>query len=164
MNTRVQVEHPITEMVTGVDLVQEGIRIADGEPLSYTQADIRNTGHAIECRINAEYPEQGFRPCPGRIDRWLQPKCQNAIRVDTHCYTGYMVPPYYDSLIAKLIVYGKDREEAVRLMKYALVNFTVSGIGTTIPFFKTLLDVPDFRNNDFNTKWVENVFNYGGGC
>jgi acetyl-CoA carboxylase biotin carboxylase subunit len=164
MNTRVQVEHPITEMVTGVDLVQEGIRIAGGAPLSYTQADIRNTGHAIECRINAEYPEQGFRPSPGRIDRWIQPKCANAIRVDTHCFTGYMVPPYYDSLVAKLITYGKDREEAVRLMKYALDNFNVSGIGTTIPFFKTLLDVPDFRNNEFNTKWVENVFNYGGGC
>ncbi|HMK65957.1 MAG TPA: biotin carboxylase N-terminal domain-containing protein, partial [Thermodesulfobacteriota bacterium] len=162
MNTRIQVEHPITEMVTGVDLVQEGIKVADGAPLSLTQADIKNRGHAIECRINAEIPEEGFRPNPGRITRWNPPRCQG-IRLDSHCYSGYLVPPYYDYLIAKLITYGTDRGEAIKLMRYALANFKVSGIGTTIPFFKSLLENPDFLEDRYNTKWVEEVFFRNGG-
>ncbi len=146
MNTRVQVEHPITEMVTGVDLVQEGIRVAGGSPLSLTQEDIKSVGHAMECRINAEVPEEGFRPSPGRIERWVQPRCQG-IRVDSHCYSGYFVPPYYDSLIAKVITHGSDRDQAMMLMRYALANFEVSGIGTTIPFFQDLA-----RNTRFHKK------------
>jgi acetyl-CoA carboxylase, biotin carboxylase subunit len=161
MNTRIQVEHPITEMVTGVDLVQEGIKIAGGAPLSLRQEDITAVGHAIECRINAEVPEQGFRPSPGRIDRWVQPRCQD-IRIDSHCFSGYFVPPYYDSLIAKVITHGADREEAMKLMRYALENFVVSGIGTTIPFFKSILETPDFITSKINTSWVERVFNYKG--
>ena len=162
MNTRVQVEHPITEMVTGVDLVQEGIRIAGGAPLSLTQEDIKSVGHAMECRINAEVPEQGFQASPGRIERWVQPRCQG-IRMDSHCFSGYFVSPYYDSLIAKVITYGSDRDQAIMLMRYALANFQVSGIGTTIPFFKALLETPDFIKSHINTKWVEEVFNYDGG-
>ncbi len=128
MNTRIQVEHPITEMVTGVDLVQEGIRIAGGSPLSLKQEDIKPVGHAMECRINAEVPEEGFRASPGRIERWIQPRCQG-IRVDSHCYSGYFVPPYYDSLIAKLITHGSDRDQAMLLMRYALANFMFPGSG-----------------------------------
>ena len=161
MNTRIQVEHPITEMVTGVDLVKEGISIAGGSPLSLRQEDIKPVGHAMECRINAEVPEEGFRASPGRIERWIQPRCQG-IRVDSHCYPGYFVPPYYDSLIAKLITHGSDRDQAMMLMRYALANFSVCGIGTTIPFFKTLLETPDFIKSKINTKWVERVFNYNG--
>jgi acetyl-CoA carboxylase biotin carboxylase subunit len=161
MNTRIQVEHPITEMVTGVDLVKEGITIAGGSPLSLKQEDIKPVGHAMECRINAEVPEEGFRASPGRIERWVQPRCQG-IRVDSHCYSGYFVPPYYDSLVAKLITHGSDRNEALSLMRYALANFVVSGIGTTIPFFKILLETPDFINGKINTKWVEKVFYHEG--
>jgi acetyl-CoA carboxylase biotin carboxylase subunit len=161
MNTRIQVEHPVTEMVTGVDLVKEGIQIAGGSPLSLKQEDIQPVGHAIECRINAEVPEEAFRASPGRIDRWVQPRCQG-IRVDSHCYPGYFVPPYYDSLVAKLITHGSDREQAMSLMRHALANFSVSGIGTTIPFFKTLLDTPEFIESKINTKWVERVFLYQG--
>jgi acetyl-CoA carboxylase biotin carboxylase subunit len=161
MNTRIQVEHPITEMVTGVDLVKEGISIAGGSPLSLRQEDIKPVGHAMECRINAEVPEEGFRASPGRIERWIQPRCQG-IRVDSHCYAGYFVPPYYDSLVAKLIAHGSDRDEAVMLMRYALANFDVSGIGTTIPFFKTLMETPDFIKSNINTKWVETVFYHEG--
>lgn len=161
MNTRIQVEHPITEMVTGVDLVQEGIKVAGDSPLSLTQADIKNVGHALECRINAEVPEEGFRSSPGRIERWIQPRCQD-IRIDSHCYTGYFVPPYYDSLVAKVITHGSDRNQAIMLMRYALANFKVSGIGTTISFFKTLLENPDFKENRYNTKWVEEVFYNNG--
>ena len=158
MNTRIQVEHPITEEVTGVDLVQEGIKVAGGGALSLSQNEITSTGHAIECRINAEVPEQGFRPSPGRIDQWITPQCQG-IRVDSHCYTGYFVPPYYDSLVAKVIAHADDRQQAITLMQFALSNFEVSGIGTTIPFYRTLLDVPDFKNSAFHTRWVEEVYN-----
>jgi acetyl-CoA carboxylase biotin carboxylase subunit len=161
MNTRIQVEHPITEMVTGVDLVQEGIKIAGGAPLSLTQNDIKSIGHAIECRINSEVPEQGFRPSPGQIERWVQPLCRD-IRIDSHCFSGYFVPPYYDSLIAKVITHGSDRNQAMMLMRYALENFVVSGIGTTIPFFKSIFKTPDFINSNINTRWVEGVFNYKG--
>ncbi len=161
MNTRVQVEHPVTEMVTDVDLVQEGIKVADGSVLGFKQEDITPMGHAIECRINAEAPKQGFRPCPGKIQNWTPPQCRG-IRVDSHCYTGYFVPPYYDSLIAKVISHGSDRSQAIRLMRYALDNFDISGIETTINFHKYLLGIPDVIDNRINTKWVEEVLNYTG--
>ncbi len=154
MNTRIQVEHPVTEMVTGVDLVKEQIRIAAGSPLSLSQSDIRLTGHAIECRINAESPEAGFQPRPGRIARWFPPQSSN-IRVDSHCYPGYFVPPYYDSLIAKLIVFGHDRQEAIERTKCALTGFVVDGLDTTIKFHQVLLNHPDFINGEVNTHWIE---------
>jgi len=159
MNTRIQVEHPVTEMITGKDLVKEQIRIAGGEPISFTQEAVVRKGHAIECRINAELPEADFRPSPGRITDWKPPEGKG-IRVDSHCYSGYFVPPYYDSLLAKLIVKGDDRAEAVDLMGYALSNFEVSGVDTTIPFYRNLMKSPDYLHGKINTRWVEDVFLY----
>ncbi len=156
MNTRIQVEHPITEMVTGVDLVKEQIRIACGEPLSFSQKEVRVEGHAIECRINAESSTDGFRPCPGLITKWIPPEGQET-RVDSHCYSGYFVPPFYDSLLAKLITKGDDRREAVDRMKEALTRFVVSGIETTIPFYQFMLKHPDYLEGKLNTRWVEDV-------
>jgi acetyl-CoA carboxylase, biotin carboxylase subunit len=143
MNTRIQVEHPVSEMVTGIDLVQEQIRIARGEALRWTQQDVVFRGHAVECRINAEIPNEGFRPSPGRIDTWAPPEGPN-IRVDSHCHAGYAVPPYYDSMIGKLIVYGSDRAEALARMGQALARFRVTGIGTTIDFMRHVMQHPDF--------------------
>ena len=143
MNTRIQVEHPVSELVTGIDLVQEQIRIARGEVLRWTQQDVIFRGHAVECRINAELPNEGFRPSPGRIDVWSPPEGPN-IRVDSHCHAGYAVPPYYDSMIGKLIVYGADRAEALSRMDHALAHFKVTGIGTTIEFMRRVM-----RNSDF---------------
>ena len=156
MNTRIQVEHPVTEMITGVDLVKEQIRIAAGEPISFSQEEVRLSGHAIECRINAESAETGFRPCPGEITQWLPPEGQD-IRLDSHCYSGYMVPPFYDSLLGKLITRGKDRHEAIERMKFALSEFVVSGIDTTIPFYQRILEHPDYQNGKVNTCWVEEI-------
>ena len=156
MNTRIQVEHPVTEMVSGVDLVKEQINLAAHYPLSLSQSEVRLTGHAIECRINAESPEDSFRPCPGRITEWIPPEGQG-IRVDSHCYAGYLIPPYYDSLIAKVITKGNSRLEAIERMKYALDNFTVSGVSTTIPFHRQLLEHPDYVNGRVNTCWTEQV-------
>jgi acetyl-CoA carboxylase biotin carboxylase subunit len=157
MNTRIQVEHPVTEQITGVDIVQEQIKIAGQCPLSFSQKDIRMTGHAIECRINAEAPEAGFRVCPGRIEKWIRPQGKG-IRVDSHCYSGYTVPPYYDSLLAKIITSGSNRFDAIQLMQYALKNFTVLGLDTTISFHQRLLENADFINGRVNTHWVEDVF------
>ncbi len=154
MNTRIQVEHPVTEMITGVDLVQQQLLIARGETLSYKQADINFTGHAIECRINAESPQHGFRPCPGRIAKWQGPTGQG-IRLDTHCYPGYFVPPYYDSLLAKLIVHAGTRQEAADHMMKALQDFHVSGIDTLIPFLETVIADPEYRAGAVNTRWLE---------
>ena len=156
MNTRIQVEHPVTEMITGVDLVKEQIRIAAGEPISFSQEEVKLSGHAIECRINAESAETGFRPCPGKITEWLPPEGQG-IRLDSHCYSGYIVPPFYDSLLGKLIARGRDRHEAIRRMKFALSEFVVSGIDTTIPFYQRILDHPDYQNGKVNTRWVEEI-------
>jgi acetyl-CoA carboxylase biotin carboxylase subunit len=156
MNTRIQVEHPVTEMVTGVDLVKEQIRIASGEPLSFSQEEVQLRGHAIECRINAESSTEGFRPCPGLITKWIPPEGQG-MRIDSHCYSGYFVPPFYDSLLAKLITNGSNREEAVDRMKEALARFLVSGIHTTIPFYKFMLKHPDYLSGKVNTRWVEDV-------
>jgi acetyl-CoA carboxylase biotin carboxylase subunit len=154
MNTRIQVEHPVTEMITGVDLVAQQLRIARGEPLPFKQADIRFSGHAIECRVNAESPQHGFRPCPGRIARWQTPEGAG-IRVDSHCYSGYFVPPFYDSLLAKLIVHGEDRSQATTRTKQALASFQVSGIDTGIPFLQTVIDDADYLNGKVNTRWLE---------
>ena len=154
MNTRIQVEHPVTEMITGVDLVQQQLRIARGEHLPFQQSDIRFSGHAIECRINAESPQFGFRPCPGRIAEWRAPQGPG-IRLDTHCYPGYFVPPYYDSLLAKLIVHAATRNEAAEQTRRALDHFQVSGIDTLIPFLKTVIADPEYRSGAVNTRWLE---------
>ena len=143
MNTRIQVEHPVSEMVTGIDLVQEQIRVARGETLRFRQQDIVFRGHALECRINAEVPSEGFRPSPGRITAWDPPQGPN-IRLDSHCHAGYAVPPYYDSMIGKLIVYGSDRSEAIERMGHALARFRVEGIGTTLEFLRHVMRHPDF--------------------
>ncbi len=156
MNTRIQVEHPVTEMVTGIDLVKEQIQIAAGRPLSLAQEAVKLTGHAIECRINAETSEDQFRPCPGRIEKWAHPTGPG-IRVDTHCFSGYFVPPFYDSLLAKLVIKGGSRHEAVDRMKEALAKFVVSGIHTTIPFYQFMLKHPDYLSGKLNTRWVEDV-------
>ena len=154
MNTRIQVEHPVTEMITGVDLVQQQLRIARGEALPYKQSDIAFTGHAIECRINAESPQHGFRPCPGRIAEWQAPTGPG-VRLDTHCYPGYFVPPYYDSLLAKLIVHAGTRQEAADHTIKALREFHVSGIDTLIPFLETVIADPEYRAGAVNTRWLE---------
>ena len=154
MNTRIQVEHPVTEMVTGVDLIAEQLRIAGGEPISVRQKEIQLTGHAIECRINAEDARHNFRPAPGRITGWLPPGGPG-VRVDSHVYTGYDIPPFYDSLIGKLIVWGKDRDHAMARMKRALNECAVTGIPTTVEFHLEMLDRPEFINGDVHTKFVE---------
>jgi acetyl-CoA carboxylase biotin carboxylase subunit len=154
MNTRIQVEHPVSEAITGVDLVQEQLRIARGEPLRFSQSDVIFRGHAIECRINAELPDAGFRPSPGRIAEWSPPEGPN-IRLDSHCYAGYTVPIFYDSMLAKLIIYGRDRAEAVERMRRALEQFSVSGIGTTLPFLRFVMGHPDFAAGKVNTRLVE---------
>ncbi|MGL6133309.1 MAG: acetyl-CoA carboxylase biotin carboxylase subunit, partial [Prochlorococcaceae cyanobacterium] len=143
MNTRIQVEHPVTEMVTGVDLIAEQLRIAGGEPLTMTQDDIKLCGHAIEVRINAEDPRQNFRPAPGRITGWLPPGGPG-VRFDSHVYTGYEIPPFYDSLIGKLIVWGVDRDHALRRLHRALSECAVTGIPTTIDFHLQLIERPEF--------------------
>ena len=156
MNTRIQVEHPVTEMTTGIDLVQQQISVAQGERLGVSQAQVVPAGHAIECRINAERPEQDFRPSPGRITRWEPPEGPG-IRVDSHCYEGYVVPPYYDSLLAKLIVSGNTRMEAIARLQRALANFHVEGVDTTIPFQASLVERAEFIAGRINTGWLERV-------
>jgi acetyl-CoA carboxylase biotin carboxylase subunit len=153
MNTRIQVEHPVTEMVTGVDLVREQLRIALGEKLiPQNEAQIR--GHSMECRINAEDASRGFVPSPGTVSVWNVPGGPG-VRVDTHVYQDYQIPPYYDSLIAKLIVHGRDRRETIERMKRALTEFIVEGIKTTIPFHLEMLANEDFISGNVHTKWVE---------
>ena len=154
MNTRIQVEHPVTEMITGVDLVVQQLRIARGEALPLQQSDIQFNGHAIECRVNAESPQHGFRPCPGRITEWQAPQGQG-IRLDTHCYPGYFVPPYYDSLLAKLIVHAGSRQQAADETLGALDHFHVSGVDTLIPFLKSVIADAEYRRGAVNTRWLE---------
>ena len=154
MNTRIQVEHPVTEMVTGVDLIAEQIKIAAGNNLGFNQEEIQLNGHAIECRINAEDPSHNFRPSPGKITGWLPPGGPG-VRVDSHVYTGYEIPPFYDSLIGKLIVWGKDRNSAIKRMNRALNECAVTGIPTTIDFHLTLLDKSKFKEGKIHTKYVE---------
>lgn len=157
MNTRIQVEHPVTEMVTGRDLVVEQIRVAAGEPISFSQRDVRIQGHAIECRINAEDVQRNFAPCPGRLEVWMPPAGTD-IRVDTHCYPGYRVPPFYDSLLAKVIVHGADRTRAIARLREALGRFDVVGVPTTIRFHLDVLRHDDFRNGRVHTRWVDDKF------
>ena len=153
MNTRIQVEHPVTEQLTGIDLVKEQIRVAAGEPLS-VGATTEQRGHVIECRINAEDPARGFQPSPGRIDVF-HPPGGPGVRLDTHVYAGYVVPPYYDSLLAKLIVQGRDREEALRRMHMALESFIIEGVTTTSSFLARVIEHPEFRSGRFDTKFLE---------
>ena len=156
MNTRIQVEHPVTEAITGIDLVQEQIRIADGHALSFSQTQVEFSGHAIECRITAESAQDGFRPCPGSITEW-HPSDGADIRVDSHGYAGYAVPPFYDSLLAKLIVHGENRVKTVARMQEALAGFIVSGIDTTIPFLRMLVCQLDYIKGKVNTRWLEKM-------
>ncbi len=154
MNTRIQVEHPVTEMVTGIDLIAEQLRIAGGEPISIRQEDIHMNGHAIECRINAEDAQHNFRPAPGRITGWLPPGGPG-VRVDSHVYTGYDIPPFYDSLIGKLIIWAPNRPAALERMKRALNECAITGIPTTVDFHLRMLDRPEFQAGDVHTKFVE---------
>ncbi|MGD8191545.1 acetyl-CoA carboxylase biotin carboxylase subunit [Brevibacillus ginsengisoli] len=154
MNTRIQVEHPVTELVTGFDLIKEQIRVAAGMPLSFTQEDVQMNGWAIECRINAENPAKNFMPSPGKIVNYLAPGGYG-VRIDSAAYPGYTISPFYDSMIAKIIVWGKDREEAIERMKRALGEFVVDGIHTTIPFHLKVLDHEVFVSGQFDTKFLE---------
>ncbi len=153
MNTRIQVEHPVTEMLTGVDLVKEQIRVAAGEELTVKSLPAFR-GHVIECRVNAEDPARNFQPSPGLIHTF-HPPGGPGVRVDTHVYAGYTVPPYYDSLLAKLIVQGRDRDEAIRRMQIALESFVVEGVSTTIPFLARVMQHPNFMRGDVHTKFLE---------
>ncbi|ENH97433.1 acetyl-CoA carboxylase biotin carboxylase subunit [Gracilibacillus halophilus YIM-C55.5] len=154
MNTRIQVEHPVTEMVTGVDLIKEQIHIANNQPLTYRQEDIQWKGWAMECRINAEDPTKDFMPSPGRIQTYLPPGGYG-VRVDSAVYPEYMIPPYYDSMIAKLISYGTSRDEAIDRMNRALDEYVIEGVQTTIPFHKRMMNHSVFANGDFNTRFLE---------
>ena len=153
MNTRIQVEHPITEIVTNTDLIKEQIKIACGEELEYEQKDIQITGHAIECRINAEDPDS-FTPCPGTVAVY-HPPGGLGVRVDSALYTGYRVPPFYDSMIAKLIVHAPTREQAIARMQRALDEFVVEGIKTVIPLHRRILEDPEFQKGDYTIHWLE---------
>ena len=153
MNTRIQVEHPITEQVTGIDLVRQQILIASGEPLSFTQDDVHLTGHSIECRINAENPDFGFRPSPGKITALHMPGGPG-VRIDSAVYQGFTISPYYDSMIAKLIVYAPNREEAISKMKWALAEFLVEGVDTNIDFQLDLLRDPNFASANYDIGYL----------
>ncbi len=160
MNTRIQVEHPVTEMITGIDLVNEQIRIAAGAPLGLSQCDVKFSGHAIECRVNAEHPET-FRPSPGRI-AYYHPPGGLGVRVDSAVYQGYSIPPNYDSLVGKLIVHGRTRTEALMRLRRALDEFIVDGIDTTLPLFRTLVRNHDVQNGDYDIHWLERFLATGG--
>ena len=158
MNTRVQVEHGITELVTGVDIIKEQIRIASGEKLLIKQKDINIKGHCIEARINAENPDNNFMPCPGTITGLHLPG-GNGIRVDTAIYSGYTIPPTYDSMIAKIMAYGKDRDEAIAKLKSALAELVVEGISTNTDFILKILDNANFKMNNYDTSFIKKEFN-----
>lgn len=161
MNTRIQVEHPVTEMITGLDLIAEQIKVARGEKLQLTQDRVNFQGHAIECRINAEDPEHNFRPHPGRISGYLPPGGLG-VRMDSHVYTDYEIPPYYDSLIGKLIVWGRDRPTAIERMKRALRECAITGVPTTIGFHQRILETPEFINGEIYTNFVEQLMKQEG--
>lgn len=157
VNARIQVEHPVSEMISGTDLVQEQLLIAGGAGLSKSQADIQFAGHAIECRINAEDPDRDFLPSPGRVERWVLPEGEG-IRIDTHIEQGSVIPPYYDSMVAKLIVHAANRDAAVARLTEALDQFEVGGVATTIGLHRSIVRHPDFRANSFHTRWLETGF------
>ncbi len=160
MNTRIQVEHPVTEMITGIDLVVEQIKIAAGSPLTISQSDVKFSGHAIECRVNAEHPST-FRPSPGKIS-YYHPPGGLGVRVDSAVYQGYTIPPNYDSLVGKLIVHGRNRTEALMRLRRSLDEFIVDGIETTIPLFRTLVRNTDVQNGDYDIHWLEKFLATGG--
>ncbi len=160
MNTRIQVEHPVTEMITGIDLVNEQIRIAAGAPLSIRQEDVIIEGHAIECRVNAEHPSS-FRPSPGKIASFHTPGGLG-VRVDSAAYQGYVIPPHYDSLVGKLIVHGRNRDECLMRLRRSLDEFVVDGVDTTLPLFRTLVRNQDMLNGDYNIHWLEKFLANGG--
>ncbi len=157
VNARIQVEHPVSEMITGVDLIKEQIRVAAGQPLSFQQSDLKCIGHAIECRINAENPDRNFQPNPGKIQKLFTPGGLG-VRFDSHVYGGYTVPPYYDSMIGKLIVHRPTRDEAIATMRRALAEMIVEGIATTAPFHDKVLQHPEFVAGKHDTKFVEREF------
>ena len=159
MNTRIQVEHPVTEWVTGIDIVKEQIKIASGENLNISQKDIQIKGHSIECRINAENPEKKFMPCPGEIKGLLLPG-GNGVRVDTAVYNGYTIPPYYDSMIAKIIVYAENREEAIAKMKRALEECVIDGIDTNIDFLLKIINCNEFKEGNYDTSFIGEKLKY----
>jgi acetyl-CoA carboxylase, biotin carboxylase subunit len=161
MNTRVQVEHPVTEMITSIDIVNEQIRVAAGAPLTFTQSEVKLEGHAIECRINAEHPA-AFRPSPGLIT-YFHPPGGLGVRVDSAAYQGYRIPPHYDSLVGKLIVHGRTRNECLMRLRRALDEFIVDGIETTLPLFRQLVRNPDIQNGLYDIHWLE-TFLAGGGA
>ncbi|EMF45435.1 Biotin carboxylase of acetyl-CoA carboxylase [Planococcus halocryophilus Or1] len=154
MNTRIQVEHPVTEMITGIDLIQQQLKVASGETLAYKQEDVTFKGWSIECRINAENPAKNFMPSAGKVEMYLPPGGMG-VRIDSAMYSGYTIPPYYDSMVAKLITFADTREEAVAKMKRALNEFVIEGVFTTIPFHSKLMDHEVFKSGDFNTKFLE---------
>ena len=157
MNTRIQVEHPVTEMVTGLDLIEEQLRVACREKLRYRQKDIRPKGHAIECRINAEDPDNGFSPQPGKVNLYVPP-AHSGLRVDGYVYSGYSIPPYYDSMIAKLIVHGENRAEAIERASRGLEDFLIEGVKTTIPFHRKLMGNVHFVNSDYDINFIDEEF------
>ena len=161
MNTRIQVEHGVTEMVTGTDLIIEQIRVAMGEPLSFTQKDVTPRGHAIECRINAENPAKNFMPCPGKIE-YLHLPGGNGVRIDSAIYTGYTIPPNYDSMIAKIIVYGKDRQTAIDKMRSALGEVNIDGITTNLDYQYDIITHPVFQSGNITTGFIEQYFENKG--
>ena len=156
MNTRIQVEHPITEMITNIDIVKEQLKIASGIEMEMNQEDIKISGHSIECRINAEDPVNNFRPCPGIITELYTPSGLG-VRLDSAIYCGYEIPPYYDSMIGKLITFGNDRESAIVKMKRALDEFAIGGVTTNIDFQYEILEHEDFINGNYNTSFIENM-------
>ena len=158
MNTRIQVEHGVTEAVTGIDLVKEQLLIASGKKLEYSQSDVKIIRHAIECRVNAEDPSRNFAPCPGEIGLYYAPG-GHGVRIDSHAYGGYVIPPYYDSMISKVITYGRNRELALDRMNRALSEYIIRGIKTTIPFTKAIVNDPVFRQGEATTKFVEEFMN-----
>ena len=157
MNTRIQVEHPVTEMVTGLDLIKEQIRVAAGEPLSVSQDDVRITGHAIECRINAENPAKNFMPCPGRITNVHVPG-GNGVRIDSHIYNDYRVPANYDSMLLKLIVHGSDRQSAIAKMRSALGELVIEGIETNLDFQYEIINNEAYQKGDTDTHFIPTYF------
>ncbi len=156
VNSRIQVEHPVSEEITGEDLIALQLRVAAGDGLGLQQNDIKISGHAIECRINAEDPKNGFAPAPGRITRWHAPRGEG-IRLDTHARQGYLVPPFYDSMIGKLIAHGRDRAQAISRMRAAIDTFTLEGPKTTLPLAGAIVGHPDFRSNHITTRWLEDI-------
>lgn len=157
MNTRLQVEHPVTEEVAGIDLAQTMIRVAAGEPLPFRQEDVRLVGHSIEVRVTAQNPDEDFAPSTGMITEWIAP-CGRGVRMESHCYAGFTVSPYYDPLLAKLIVVGANRQEAIQKLQAALHEFHVGGVSTNIPFLRRLVAEPDWIANEFSTDFVPNLF------